>query len=392
MYDRMVTDALPPFVFSEDQEDLRRTLNDFLARESSVERVFAHIECDDGYDRTVWAKLAGQIGLAAILVPEAYGGVGGTQVDMAVALEETGAALLCAPYFSTIVLATNALLEADDAEACADFLPTIAEGRTVATLATDPRRAGTEPLHAAAQAAHRDNAWTLNGSALVAIDGEAADLILVVAKDPNGVASLFAVAAGAQGVTRSRLGTLDLTRRQARIDLDGASARLVGAPGAGLEILARVLDLAATATAIEQIGGAQRCLDDAVAYTKQRIQFGRPIASFQAVKHLCADLLVELELGRSAAYYAAWTAAHSPDELPRAAAMARLWCSELFEHVAEESLQLHGGIGMTWEHHTHLYLRRAKSAELLLSGKTYHRRVLAAEIERDRLDVDGPDS
>lgn len=375
---------VPPFVYSAEQEDIRRTVRDFLAAQSSTERVFAQIDSEHGYDSAVWSTLTAQIGLTAILVPEQYGGLGGTYVDLAMALEETGAALLCAPYFSTVLLATNALLVSDDADACARYLPQIVEGHLTATLATNPSHAGRTPLRAAARAVEGTDGWKLTGSDLVAIDGAAADLILVVAEDPDGATSLFAVSAECPGMTRSRLGTLDLTRRQARIDLDGTPGQLVGELGAGLRILERVLDLVAIGTAVEQVGGAQRCLDNAVDYAKQRIQFGRAIASFQGVKYLCADLLVELELGRSAAYYAAWVAEHADHEIPRAAAVARLWCSDLFEHVAEETLQIHGAIGMTWEHHCHLYLRRAKSSALLLSGRAYHRGVLAAEVERER--------
>jgi alkylation response protein AidB-like acyl-CoA dehydrogenase len=371
-----------PFAYSEEQEQLRLAMRGFLEKESSPAKVFEHIGSDIGYDRQVWAKLTEQLGLTALLVPERFGGMGGSHVDLAAALEETGAALLCGPYFSTIVLGTNALMISGDESACADYLPAIAAGELIVTLATDPVLAACGPIRPAGAATRAGLGWAVSASGLTAIDGTVADLILLVAEHEDGSASLFAVRADAEGVQRAPLGTLDLTRRQAELSFDEAPARLVGDRGAGLSVFATLLDLVATAQAAEQVGGAARCLADAVSYAKQRVQFGRPIASFQAVKHTCADLLIELELGRSAAGYAAWAADAEPDRLAESAAVARLWCSRLFVHAAEEALQLYGGIGVTWEHHAHLYLRRAKAADLLLSGSSYHRHLLAGAIAK----------
>lgn len=367
-----------PFVWSAEQEQLRATLRRLLDKESAPLRVFEHIEA--GFDRRLWATLTEQIGLTAILIPEHYGGMGGTWTDLAVVLEETGAALLCAPYFSTVVQGTNALLLSGDDAACADYLPGIAAGRTLVTLACDP--AAGDPLRAAAAATRHDGAWRVSGARLNAFDAMEADLLLVVAAHDGGP-SLFAIEASAPRLHRRPLHTLDLTRRQGTIELRDVPARLVGEPGAGRSLLSRLIDLAACAQAAEQVGGAARCLANAVTHCKQRFQFGRPIASFQAVKHTCADLLINLEFARSAAEYAAWAAHEAPDELPRAAAMARIWCSRMFVRVAEETLQLYGGLGVTWEHHAHLYLRRAKAAALQPSTPDYHRAVLDDFLARD---------
>lgn len=366
-----------PFTWSPEQEQLRTTLRDFLDKASAPLRVFEHIEA--GFDPGVWATLCEQIGLTAILIPERYGGMGGRQTDVAVALEEIGAALLCAPYFSTVVLGTNALLLSGDEAACAAYLPGIAAGRTVATLACDGPSG--DALHVTATATQRDGAWWISAARMVALDAMEADLLLVVAVH-DGVTSLFAVEADGPGCLRQPLQTLDLTRRMGGIALREAPARMVGEAGIGHALLVRLIDLAACAQAAEQVGGANRCLAYAVAHTKQRFQFGRPIASFQAVKQTCADLLIDIEFGRSAAEYAAWAAQESPDELPRAAAMARIWSSRMFVRVAEETLQLYGGLGATWEHHAHLYLRRAKTAARQLSVLDHHRAVLADFLAR----------
>ena len=211
------------------------------------------------------------------------------------------------------------------------------------------------------------------------IDGATANLILVAART-NGAVSLFAVDGDASGLTRTSLSTMDQTRKQAKLDFDNTPARLIGTEGAGWDVLSRVLDLAAVGLAAEQVGGAQECLEMAVQYAKDRVQFGRPIGSFQAIKHKCADMLLEVESAKSAAYYAAWCAAELNDELPSVASLAKAYCSEAYFHAAAENIQIHGGIGFTWEHPAHLYFKRAKSSELLFGDPTYHREQLAQRI------------
>src|SRR5208282_5547905 len=211
------------------------------------------------------------------------------------------------------------------------------------------------------------------------LDGYTADLILVAARTDAGI-SIFAVDGSAPGLTRTLMETLDLTRKQARLSFTDVPARLIGADGEGSAVLARVLDLAAVGLAAEAVGGAQRCLEMSVDYAKLRVQFGRPIGSFQAIKHKCADMLLEIESAKSAAYYAAWAAADGSDELPLVASLAKAFCSEAYFHAAAENIQIHGGIGFTWEHDAHLYFKRAKSSELLFGDPAYHRELLAQRI------------
>ena len=220
------------------------------------------------------------------------------------------------------------------------------------------------------------NEWVLRGDAGFVLDGHLAALVLVPALAGRDV-SLFAVGADAGGVRRTALDTMDQTRKQARLSFDGTPARLVGAAGDGSRVLSRVLDRAAVALAAEQVGGASRCLEMAVEYAKTRVQFGRPIGSFQAVKHKCADMLVALELARSSLFQAVRQAAADDPGLPASASIAKTLCSEAYLHVAAENIHVHGGTGFTWEHPAHLYFRRAKSSEVLLGTPAYHRRRFA---------------
>jgi alkylation response protein AidB-like acyl-CoA dehydrogenase len=268
------------------------------------------------------------------------------------------------------------LLLSGDAAAQRAHLPGIAAGETTATLALAEANGRWDTAGVEATALREGAAWRLHGTKLYVLDGHTADVVLVAARTPAGV-SLFSLAGDSAGLVRKPLATLDPTRKQARLDLDGAPATLVGAEGDGERVLPALLDLAAVALAAEQVGGAQRCLDMAVAYAKERVQFGRPIGSFQAIKHKCADVLLEVESARSAACYAAWRAAEGSPELPAVAALAKAYCSDAYSHAAAENIQIHGGIGFTWEHAAHLYFRRAKSSALLFGDASYHRERVA---------------
>ncbi len=366
------------FAFSEEQEELRSAVRRFLQEKSPSTEVRRLMETTDGFDPAVWDQMANQLGLQALAIPEAYGGAGFTRVELTVVFEEMGAALLCAPYFSTVGLAANALLSSEDEAAKTELLPGIADGTTKATFALteDSGRWDAESVTLAASGGPQ---WTLDGHKMYVIDGHTADLLVVVARTDAGV-SLFAVEGGAPGLVRTPLATMDQTRKQARLEFSSTPARLIGAEGAAAPVVARTLDLAAVALAAEQVGGAQRCLDMSVDYAKTRIQFGRPIGSFQAIKHKCADMLLEVESAKSAAYYAGWAAAEDSDELPVVASLAKSYCSEAYFHAASENIQIHGGIGFTWEHDAHLYFKRAKSSELLLGDPSYHRELLAQRI------------
>ena len=364
---------------SEEQEELQRSLRRFLEDKSPMAEVRRLMETADGYDPVVWRQMGQQLGLQGLALPEEHGGMGFTLVELAVVLEEMGRALLCAPYVSTVTLAAHAILAAGDEEASKELLPGIASGETVATLALTEDDGRWDEAGIAVEAVRSGAGYRLHGRKTFVVDGHTADLVLVAARTASGV-SLFAVDGDAPGLGRTPLATLDPTRKQARLELSGTPGRLVGDEGQAWPALSRALDLAAIALAAEQVGGAQRCLEMAVQYAKQREQFGRPIGSFQAVKHKCADMLLEVESARSAAYHAAWVAAQDGDELPVLASVAKAYCSDAYVHAAAENIQVHGGIGFTWEHDAHLYFRRARSSQILLGDPAYHRELVVRRL------------
>jgi alkylation response protein AidB-like acyl-CoA dehydrogenase len=364
------------FDFADEQKDLAATLRRFLQDKSPSSEVRRLMRTEEGYDPRTWSQLAGQLGLPGLVIPEKYGGSGAGPVELAIACEEMGRALLCAPFFATAVLAAQALLEAGDQAAAEEYLPGMADGGTIATLAVSEDDGRWTTAGLATRARRSGDGYVLDGRKSFVLDGQTAGLLLVVAQADGGP-SLFAVPGGAAGLVRRPLQTLDMTRKQAALSLDGVPARLVGAEGAAADVVARTLRLAVVALAAEQVGGAQRCLDMSVEYAKIRMQFGRPIGSFQAIKHMCADMLLEVESARSAAYYAAWAAQDGSDELPLVASLAKACCSEAYFRAAADNIQIHGGIGFTWEHDAHLYYRRAKSSELMLGTPQEHREIAA---------------
>jgi len=372
------------FAFSDEQEELRRTVRAFLESKSPETEVRRLMETEEGFDPAVWSQMGEQMGLQGLAIPEEFGGSGYSYVELGVVLEEMGRALLCAPYFSTVVLAANTLLQSGDDAAKKDYLPGIASGETIATLAyTEPSgkwdESGITAEASQSGGGQSGDGWTIDGTKMFVLDGHTANLIIVAARTAAGV-SLFAVAGDAPGLTRTALSTMDQTRKQAKLEFSGTPARLIGTDGAGWDTLSTVLDLVAVGLAAEQVGGAQKVLEMAVEYAKVRVQFGRPIGSFQAIKHKCADMLLEVESAKSAAYYGMWCASEMNDELPSVASLAKAYCSEAYFHSAAENIQIHGGIGFTWEHPAHLYFKRAKSSELLFGDPTYHRELLAQRI------------
>jgi alkylation response protein AidB-like acyl-CoA dehydrogenase len=367
------------FAFTEEQEELRKTVRQFLDAKSPEAAVREQMETENGFDPAVWSQMGEQLGLQGLIVPEEFGGSGYSYVELGIVLEEMGRALLCAPFFSTVVLAANTLIHSDDAAAQAAHLPGIADGSTIATLAFTEPSGKWDESGITMEATASGDGFTLTGTKMFVIDGHTANLVLVAARTGKGV-SLFAVEGDAAGLTRTALSTMDQTRKQAKLEFAGTPATLVGTEGEGWTVLSRVLDLAAVGLAAEQVGGAQKVLDMAVEYAKVRVQFGRPIGSFQAIKHKCADMLLEVESAKSAAYYGMWCAAELNDELPSVASLAKAYCSEAYFHATAENIQIHGGIGFTWEHPAHLYFKRAKSSELLFGDPTYHRELLAQRI------------
>jgi alkylation response protein AidB-like acyl-CoA dehydrogenase len=367
-------------VVTEEHRALRATLRRFFADTSPSAEVRRLMATADGYDPAVWARMGGELGLQGLAIPAEYGGAGFGHRELAIVLEEMGRVLLCAPYLASAVLAAGVLLTTGDEAANGDLLPGIAAGTTIATLAwteDDGRwEAGGMGTAASAEAG---GGWTLDGTKSFVLDGRLADLVLVAARAPAGP-SLFAVDGSAPGLVRTGLPTLDQTRKLARLEFTGVPARLVGTEGRAAAALRATLDRAAVALAAEQLGGAQRALDMSVEYAKTRRQFGRPIGAFQAIKHKCADMLVAVESARSTVMYAAAVADDAPRGLPEVAGLAKVYCSEAYRDVAAETIQIHGGVGFTWEHDAHLYFKRATSTRLLFGDPDRHRELLARRI------------
>jgi alkylation response protein AidB-like acyl-CoA dehydrogenase len=377
------------FAFTEEQQELRQAARAFLADHSSSDRIRHAMESERGFDPEVWKQI-GELGWTSVIVPEAYGGIELGYVELAALMECMGEYLLCAPFFSSVCLAANALLLGGSEAQKQEWLPRIADGQGVATLAHAEAGRGFDATDLACSAERSGGEIVLRGAKRYVVDGAVADLLIVAARAPgsrgdDGV-GLFLVPGDAPGLARRELPTMDRTRRQAEIALDGvrlpADARLGGdAAGArAAELLRATLDRAAIALAAEQVGVAQRCLDLSVAYAKERVQFGRPIGSFQAIKHKCANMLLRVESARSAAYYAACVVAEGAPELSRAASLAKAYGSETCFACAGEAIQIHGGVGFTWEYDPHLYFKRAQGSEMLLGDPSHHRERIAREL------------
>jgi alkylation response protein AidB-like acyl-CoA dehydrogenase len=362
-----------------EQEELRQSVRRFLTAKSPSAAVRELMADEGGYDAAVWKQMAEQLGLQGIAIPERFGGSGFSFVELALVLEETGRALLVAPYFASAVLGAYALLDSGDEAACAELLPGIADGTRIATLAVTEDSGQWSLDGLTATASQSADGWTVSGVKSYVLDGHIADAVLVAATTPAGL-SLFAVDGAGPGVTRAVLPTVDQTRKLARLVLDAAPARLVGADGGAGASLTRTLDKAALALAAEQVGGAQRALDMAVEYAKVRHQFGVPIGSFQAIKHKASEMMLRVESARAAANFGAWAVADGSDEVPVVASLAKAYAADAFFFAAAENIQIHGGVGFTWEHDAHLYFKRAASGQQFLGDGTFHRERLLERI------------
>ncbi len=372
------------FAFTEEQELLRETARRFLDDKAPSEVVRKLMESHDGYDPAHWSEIA-QMGWQAMAIPEEYGGAGFSFLETVVLMEEMGRSLFPAPYLSTVILCSNLLLELGDEEQKSSHLPGIAAGETVWALAVTEPDGGWQAGDMQLRATREGDSWRLDGTKAYVIDGHVADHFLVVARtdEADEAVSVFIVDAGATGVMATKVESMDQTRSLATVQFDGLqvpAGALVGEVSSAWEAVETVLDVAAVALAAEQVGGAQACLDMSVEYAKVRMQFGRPIGSFQAIKHKCADMLVQVESAKSAAYYAGWATSERNEEFAVVAPLAKSYCSEAFFFCAAENIQIHGGIGFTWEHDAHLYFKRAKSSELMFGDPAYHRTRLADRI------------
>ena len=351
-------------------QELREVTRRFLADKASLSDVRRLVEGEESFDRAVWQQLAAQLGLQGIAIPEELGGAGLGPVELGIVCEELGRALYIGPFFATVVLAAQALSASGDSEAEQRWLPSIAAGELTATLAVADRSGEIDAEAVTTTAALSGEDWVLTGSKRFVVDGHTAGLLLIAALNGEEV-GLFAVTGDASGLTRQALPQLDPTRQLSTVVLDGTPATRVG--GDAAELLGRVRDLVSTHLAAEQVGGASAALEMAVEYAKVREQFGRPIGTFQAIKHKCADRLVEVESARNAVAAAAAQLADGHPDASLTASAAAAWVGPTFTRVAMDNIQIHGGIGFTWEHDSHFFLKRAKSSEVLFGSPTHHR-------------------
>jgi alkylation response protein AidB-like acyl-CoA dehydrogenase len=364
------------FGFSQEQELLRRTAQDFLAKECPMTYVRQMMEDERGYSEDLWQKLA-EMGWLGLICPEEYGGSGLGMVDLVVVLEEMGKVVMPGPFFSTVVLGGVALLEAGSAEQKKRILPDLVSGKTKVTLALLEPTARWDAEGITLRAEKNGSGYRLSGTKLFVPDAQVSDFLVVAARTEEGHA-LFLLEKQQSGVNISLLKTMDQTRKLCQVTLDNVQVGAEAvAPGKGWDVLARVIDRGKVALCGEMCGGAQKVLDMSVEYAKVREQFGRPIGSFQAIQHKCANMLLQVENAKSATYYAAWAVANNVPEAPLAAAMAKACCSDAYRQVAGEGIQVHGGIGFTWEHDMHLYFKRAKFSEVTFGDATWNRELVA---------------
>ncbi len=375
------------FAFSEEQDEFRAVVRRFIEERWSAADVRKLAETPSGFDRGVWKQMAEELGLHGLALPEAVGGQGFGFLELGIVLEEMGRQLAGGPFLASAVVASHAIESvASDAQR-AELLPDLATGAAIATLAL-LEASGRHDAASIAATARRDGAaFRVNGRKIAVLDAQNADLLLVAAREPGSAdeagISLFAVRTDAAGVEVKPIDGLDLTRKLADVGFADAPATLLGDAGTAWPAIARTFDLAAIAVAAESVGAAARCLETAVAYAKSRIQFARAIGSFQAIKHKAAEVMLELESARSAAYWSWWVAAQpgvSALDLAEAASIAKATCGDAFLRAAAENVHIHGGVGFTWEFDCHLYYRRAKTAEFLFGDPIWHRARLAAQL------------
>ena len=345
------------YVFTGEQQALRTAVRKFCAENFGEDTVRRLMESEPRFDPAVWRRLGSELGVLGMSVPEADGGVDGTLVDQAVAVEEFGATLACGPLFGTVYLAIPALVACPAGADRDELLGALVEGER--TAAFEPA-----PVSVAGGA--------LTGTAPRVVDADAADVLLIAGTGPDGL-GLYAVDLNGPGVQRDPLVTMDLTRPQARIVLDGAPGTLLAGPAEADRVIAHALAVGAALLAVEQVGAAQHLLDLSVEYAKSRLQFGRQIGSFQAIKHKLADMLVDVEHARSAAYHAVWALSDGSDDPELVSSIAQAVSSAAFSRIAADTIQVHGGIGFTWEHQAHLYFKRAATDAALLGSAEYHR-------------------
>lgn len=368
------------FAFTEEQDEFRRSVRRFLDKNLDAEKVRSVMETESGWDTALWQRLCSELGIAGIAIPEEFGGFGFGVVEHAGIMEVAGGALLASPLISTLSLTSPLLVGSGHAEACAEWLPQFSEGTATGAFALiDTGRTWSREGVTLTAARSGDRA-RLTGLKRAVIHGATAD-VLVVAVQLDGEFALCLVRRDANGVAAEHVPTMDQTNRRASVTFEGADALVLATGIVAERAFDRASAVARVSLACEQVGGAQSCLDDAVRYSTERIQFGRQIGSFQAVKHMAADMMVDVESARSAAYYAAWAAdAGTAQQLAESSLIANAWCSEAYFACAGQNIQIHGGVGFTWEYDAHMHFKRATAGKTVLGSATEHRERIAAQL------------
>lgn len=368
------------FALTEEQDMLRQTTRQFLEDRVPATVVRQLMETPDGFDEALWSAGA-ELGWHSLAIPEEYGGAGYTFAELSVVIEEMGRALFPGPFLSTVVMSAGAILLAGSDSQKKELLPGIAMGESTYSMALFEGPSGVSAADIAMEARRDGDEWVLDGVKTNVLFGHVVGTVITAARTPGGL-SLFLVPAAQSGLTAEHVETLDATRKQATLtfsDVRFGDQALLGTEGEAEAVITAVLQLASVALALEQVGGAQWCLETSVEHAQTRFQFGRAIGSFQAIKHRCADMLVSVEHAKSAAYHAA-RVVDDPDEMRIAAPLAKSVCSDAYLTAASDTIQILGGTGFTWEHDTHLYFKRAKSTALMFGGAHYQRKLLADAI------------
>jgi alkylation response protein AidB-like acyl-CoA dehydrogenase len=368
------------FSFTGEQEEFRSVLRRLFDEKSPPTVVRRLMDTEAGWEREGWRDLDRQLGLTAVHIPEQYGGQGFGFIELGIVLEEMGRALVCAPYFASTALAATAIMNAGGEAQKRALLPPIAAGETIATFAFTEPNGRWDAAGIAATATRVGEKFRLDGVKSFVLDGHTADLVIVLARRPGSTGdaglSFFSVAGDAPGLARRALTVLDPTRKLARLEFRSVEAQLLGEEGGGAGPFAKTLMQAAACLANEMVGGAEKLRQSALDYANLRVQFGRTIGSFQSMKHKQADMLVDVELAKSAAYRAAAAADDDDADLPAIASLAKACASDAYMQTAIHAIQIHGGIGFTWENDTHLWFKRAKSSEVFLGDPSYHRELM----------------
>lgn len=367
--------------FTEEQQMLKRSARNFMEKECPAEYVRQMWESREGITPEVWSKMS-ELGWMGLLIPEEYDGVGMSFMDIAVVFEEMGRGPMPGPFFSTVILGGETLKTAGNGEQKKRVLPRLAAGEARATLALMESDSGFSPAGIkAVKAKDTGDGYAISGTKLFVLDAHTADYIVCAArtdegKDPASGISLFLVESKAKGLSIEELSTMDKGRKQCEVSFNNvlvSAAALLGNRGGGWPVIEKVADMANAALCMEMVGGAEKCLELSVDYAKTRIAFNQPIGSYQAVKHICADMMLTVESAKSVAYYAAWAISEGIPGASEAVSMAKAYCSDTYRKASGDMIQVLGGIGFTWEHDAHLYFKRARCNEHLFGDASYHR-------------------